>query len=104
MMNHIERLQEFLRESPNDCFLKHALALEYIKAGYDDKAGILFEENLGYDKNYLATYYHLGNLLVRKGQPEAAAAIYRRGMTVAREANDMHSFGELNGALTLLED
>lgn len=103
-MNHIERLKEFLRESPNDCFLKHALALEYIKSGDEEKARILFEENLDYDKNYIATYYHLGSLLARANQPEAAAALYRQGMAVAKAAGDMHSFGELNSALMLSED
>jgi len=103
-MNHIERLRDFLRVSPNDCFLKHALALEYIKAGDDENARILFEENLEYDKNYIATYYHLGSLLVRNEQPEAAAALYRQGMIVAKTAGDMHSFGELNSALMLLEE
>jgi Tfp pilus assembly protein PilF len=103
-MNHIERLKEFLRESPNDCFLKHALALEYIKRGEEEKAQKLFEENLAYDKNYIATYYHLGSLLVRNKQPEAAAAIFRQGMAVAKAAGDMHSLGELNNALMLLED
>ena len=32
-MEKIEKLRNFLKDSPDDPFLKHALALEYIKAG-----------------------------------------------------------------------
>ena len=34
-MERIEKLKEFLRASPADSFLQHALALEYIKTGDD---------------------------------------------------------------------
>ena len=32
-MEKIEKLKSFLNNSPEDPFLKHALALEYIKTG-----------------------------------------------------------------------
>ena len=36
-MERIDKLKTFLANSPNDSFLKHALALEYVKLG--DEAG-----------------------------------------------------------------
>ncbi len=103
-MSHIEKLKEFLKVNPNDCFLKHALALEYIKLNDDVIAQQLFEENLNFNPNYVATYYHLGKLLERKAAYNEAIQIYKDGIVVAQAQNDQHSKGELNTALLLLED
>lgn len=98
MNERIEKLKEFLKTSPNDCFLNHALALEYIKAGEDGDARQLFEKNLQQDPAYVATYYHLGKLLERLGDQEKAINIYECGMQQAKTAGDMHSYNELQGA------
>ena len=37
-MDRIEKLNEFLKDNPADSFVQHALALEYIKLGSDEKA------------------------------------------------------------------
>lgn len=98
MQDRIERLKTFLKESPNDSFLKHALALEYIKIGNDRDAKQMFESNLTADEAYVATYYHLGKLLERTGAQQEAISIYEKGMQVAKAAGDMHSYNELQAA------
>jgi len=98
MQDRIERLKTFLKESPNDSFLKHALALEYIKIGNDSDAKQMFESNLTADEAYVATYYHLGKLLERTGAQQEAILIYEKGMQVAKAAGDMHSYNELQAA------
>jgi len=98
MQDRIERLKTFLKESPNDSFLKHALALEYIKIGNDSDAKQMFESNLTADEAYVATYYHLGKLLERTGAQQEAISIYEKGMQVAKAAGDMHSYNELQAA------
>jgi len=98
MTDRIERLQAFLKESPNDCFLNHALALEYIKAGDDAAARNVFEKNLAHDAGYIATYYHLGKLLERAGTQQEAISIYEKGMIAAKAAGDMHTYSELQAA------
>ena len=45
-MNKIDQLKQFLKATPNDSFLQHALALEYIKLGNDEDAKLLFENIL----------------------------------------------------------
>lgn len=97
-MDRIIKLKEFLKETPGDPFLGHALALEYIKAGDDLKARELFENVLATHPGYVGSYYHLGKLLERTGEPDAAAAIYEKGMETAKQAGDNHAFGELRGA------
>ena len=37
-MERIEQLRKFLRDTPNDSFLKHALALEHVKLGDNETA------------------------------------------------------------------
>lgn len=97
-MNRIEKIQAMLAEDPLDNFLRHALALEYIKAGEDDKARTLFEEILTRDPAYIGSYYHLAKLLERNEKTEEAIKWYEKGMEEAKKAGDDHALGELRGA------
>ena len=98
MSERITKLKTFLQQSPNDCFLNHALALEYVKIGDEQQARTLFEKNLQHDPTYIATYYHLGKLLERVGEQDQAIATYERGMETSKAAGDMHTYNELQGA------
>lgn len=98
MSDRIARLKEFLKDSPNDSFLNHALALEYVKIEDDRAAKDVFEQNLAKHPDYVATYYHLAKLLERLNETKQALAIYERGMAIAKAANDMHSYSELQSA------
>lgn len=98
MNERIDKLNAFLKESPNDCFLNHALALEYVKAGDDTAARRYFEKNQQFDPTYVATYYHLAKLLERVGEQQQAIAIYEQGMQVSKKAGDMHAYSELQSA------
>ena len=97
-MERIEKLLEFLRASPDDNFLKHALALEYIKINDDARARELFEEILSRSPDYIGSYYHLAKLLERNGDAAGAIRWYERGMTAAKEARDQHAYNELQAA------
>jgi tetratricopeptide (TPR) repeat protein len=94
-MSRIFQLQQFLEESPDDNFLIHALALEFVKEGKEDKAAECFTKNLISNPAYIATYYHYGKLLERTGEPDKAIDIYREGMEIAKAAGDQHAFSEL---------
>ena len=65
-VTRIKQLKTFLQETPNDSFLQHALALEYIKINDDDAAENLFKNVLLNDPSYIGSYYHLAKLLERK--------------------------------------
>ncbi len=95
IMDRIEQLKNFLSQSPDDCFLKHALALEYGKIDDLENAHKCFEENLHFDETYLPTYYHLGQLLERMDREEEALKIYAKGMEIAHKAQDQHAYSEL---------
>lgn len=97
-MERIDKLKTFLEKSPNDSFLKHALALEYVKLGEEAGARQLFEEILTQDPAYIGSYYHLGKLLERTGEAQLAIEWYEKGMAAAKAAGDRHAYGELQGA------
>lgn len=97
-MDRIARLKEFLQATPGDNFLKHALALEYIKIGDDATARDIFEEILTQHPGYIGSYYHLAKLLERAGDTSAAIQCYEKGMEEAKKAGDKHALGELRSA------
>jgi Tfp pilus assembly protein PilF len=103
-MSRIETLLEYLRTTPNDSFLQHALALEYIKTGNDVEAKNLFENILAAQPSYVGSYYHLAKLLERQNNNSEAIAVYKNGMVHAKAAKDNHSYNELMMALEDLED
>lgn len=97
-MDRVEKLKDFLKQNPTDSFLKHALALEYIKLGDDAEAKKIFVEILDHDPGYVGSYYHLGKLLERNADPDGAIKVYKRGMDEAKKAGDNHAYGELRVA------
>ncbi len=103
-MERIDKLKEFLTATPNDSFLQHALALEYIKQGDDNDARLLFEQILQRDPTYVGSYYHLAKLLERAMDYEFAIITYKKGMEEAKKANDNHSYNELMMALEDITD
>lgn len=93
-----------LAHEPGDSFLQYAAALEYHKAGNEDRAIELFETLRTSDPQYLGTYYQLGKLYENRGLADQALAIYRQGKEIARQQNDHKTLGELSEAEMLLED
>lgn len=103
-MDRIEKLKEFLQASPDDSFLNHALALEYVKVGNDSAAKDLFEAILKREPGYTGSYYHLGKLLERNNNANDAIVVYKKGMEETKKADDKHAYSELQAALEELED
>jgi Tfp pilus assembly protein PilF len=97
-MERIEKLKELLKETPDDNFLQHALALEFIKKGEEEEARSIFEELLKKDEDHIGSYYHLAKLLERNDEKEAAIAWYEKGMARAKLSGDQHSYNELRSA------
>lgn len=103
-MERIGKLKEMLAANPQDSFLQHAMALEYIKAGNDVEARRLFEALLNHDEDYIGSYYHLAKLLQRNGEIENAIHCFEKGMEKARAAGDRHALNELRSAYEDLTD
>ncbi len=97
-MNRIERIKDFLETNPTDNFLRHALALEYIKVGEGKMARALFEAILTDSPEYIGSYYHLAKLLEQLGERELAIEWYEKGMSAAKMVKDQHAYNELQTA------
>lgn len=97
-MDRILLLKQYLEKSPDDAFLNHALALEYIKTNRDTEAIGLFEALLDRHPDYIGSYYHLGKALERAGRNTRAAKIYEKGLEVASRLKDQHAGSELQAA------
>jgi Tfp pilus assembly protein PilF len=100
-MEKITALTAFLVQNPDDSFVKHALALEYIKIGDLVQAEGIFKSIVADDPTNTGTYYHLGKLLVVQGQPSEAIEVYEKGIEICKQVGDQHALREL---LTALED
>lgn len=97
-MDRIETLKALLQQEPEDSFVRHALALEYVKRNDDAAARHLFEALLQQNPAYTGSYYHLGKLLERMGEKQLAADWYQKGMDQARKSNERHAYNELQAA------
>lgn len=97
-MDRIAKIKEFLVANPADNFLRHALALEYLKLGEDAAARELFEAILTESPDYVGSYYHLAKLLEKLEERELAIQWYEKGMAAAKQAGDNHAYSELQAA------
>lgn len=97
-MDRIDKIREFLQANPSDNFLRHALALEYIKAGKETDARVLFEAILHDSPDYIGSYYHLAKLLEKMEETSLAIGWYEKGMAAAKKAGDGHAYNELQAA------
>ncbi len=103
-MERIHKLNELLASSPKDCFLLHALGLEYVKIGEIEKALHSFMTVIETDENYVGTYYHLAKAFERLQRNEDAINTYEKGIEIASKLKDMHARNELQMALEDLEE
>jgi Tfp pilus assembly protein PilF len=97
-MDRIAQLNALLEKSPDDSFVQHALALEYIKRNDDATAKTLFEKLLRTNEDYIGSYYHLAKLLERTGEREQATAVYEKGLAKSKALGDNHTYNELLAA------
>ena len=104
-MNRIDRLKAMLIESPEDCFLLHALGLEFVKIHEPGEAVEAFEQVILTDPDYVGTYYHLAQTYFRMGEFEKAKKVFLQGIEVAGKLKDNHARNELQMAVDeLFED
>ncbi len=98
----LQKLLEFIKEQPDDLFLKYALAMEYLGLNDIEKAKYCFEEVLKVDKNHVAAYYQLAKIFEILNDETSAVSNYEMGLEQARKKNDMRSVREFNAAIDAL--
>lgn len=101
-MSRREKLEALLAESPEDTFLRYALALAHAAEGNSREAIARLEALLEDDSHYVPAYFQLAQLQVQLGQPEQARPVLTRGIEMARRAGDAHAEAEMTGFLEQL--
>lgn len=94
-INRLEKLLEFIKNEPNDEFLKYALATEYLRLNQVDKALEHYEDLVNNHPQYSGTYYHLGKLYEALDRKDDAVKTYEKGMEITKAKRDNHAFSEL---------
>ncbi|MEN0056621.1 MAG: tetratricopeptide repeat protein [Mucilaginibacter sp.] len=94
-LSRLDKLLEFIKNEPNDEFLKYALATEYLRINQVDKALYYYEDLIVNHPGYVGTYYHLGKLYEALNRKQDAITTYENGMKVTKEKRDNHAFSEL---------
>lgn len=99
--SRLEELKQFLKESPQDTFLKYAITMEYRKMGDAEKTLLGFEDLMTNHPDYLGAYYHFAKFLEEQGRQEEALNIYKSGMALAESQRNRHAYNELQAAYNL---
>ncbi|WP_429392320.1 tetratricopeptide repeat protein [Mucilaginibacter lappiensis] len=97
----MDKLLEFIKNEPEDEFLKYALATEYLRLNQADKALTYYEDLITNHPNYVGTYYHLGKLYEALNRKQDAINTYETGMKTAKLKRDNHAFSELQAVYRL---
>lgn len=95
---------QMLQETPDDGFLRYALALEEHKEGNLVAAIQLLEQLMASDPEYLGTYYQLGKFYEEANEAAKAIGVYKRGLIQAKQIRAFKIENELKEALNNLID
>ncbi|MBI1221840.1 MAG: tetratricopeptide repeat protein [Bacteroidetes bacterium] len=102
----LEQLLALLKTEPEDAFLNHALAMEYLGMGEEQKAIETMEKVIHFHPDHTGTYYHLGHALLRANKRDEALAVWQLGIQKCKELKKQHHLAELQSAYNevLFED
>jgi tetratricopeptide (TPR) repeat protein len=95
----LQMLEEALQATPNNAFLRYALALELANAGRAEEARQQFQHLLQEHPDYAATYYQAGVFHAKCGRVEEAREILTKGMQVTGRQGNTHAQQEIQAAL-----
>ncbi len=102
-MSRREQLEALLADSPEDTFLRYALAMEFASEGDHEKSLELHQELINGEPPYVPSFFMSGQQLAILDRPESAREVLTRGIAEARQQGDNHAAAEMSEFLTSLE-
>ncbi|WP_020526967.1 tetratricopeptide repeat protein [Flexithrix dorotheae] len=93
----LKKLYEFLENDPHDPFTIYAIASELVFEK-PKEALKYFTRLLNEHPDYVATYYHAAHLFVELGNREKAEEVYKKGIAICQEKQELHALAELQSA------
>lgn len=102
-MSRLPQILHLLNESPEDPFLRFALAKEYESSGQTEEALHAWAWLLDHAPEYNGFYYHYVKLLHAMGQTEKAIEILHQGLKITLQQGDRHAHNELMGLRDMMD-
>ncbi len=103
MINRLSSLLELHKKDPSDSFVIYGIALEYISANDYQKAEEYLSFLLKNDPKYVPAYMQYAILKEKTNEIEEAKRIYREGIIIAKELNELKAAREMEEFLSELE-
>jgi len=101
-MTRREKIEERLRDDPNDLFLNYSYAMELAKVADVAGARQAFQKVRSLDPNYVPAYFQEGQMLAHAEEIENAREILNQGIVIARQVRDDHALAEMTDFLDSL--
>jgi tetratricopeptide (TPR) repeat protein len=101
-MTRRQRLEQMLKENPDDPFLLYGLAMDQQSAGEDEAAVAGFDRVHAVDPSYVAAYFQKAQILARLSRTDDARDTLRAGIAAARATGDDHAIAEMSEFLNSL--
>ena len=103
MINRLNSLLELHKKDPTDSFVTYGIALEYISANDYQKAEDYLSLILKNDPKYVPAYMQYAMLKEKVNEIDEAKRIYKEGIIVAKDTNDLKAAREMEEFLNDLE-
>lgn len=102
-MSRREQLETMLADSPNDTFLRYALAMELDNDQEHERSLELHQGLIADEPPYVPSFFMSGQQLVRLDRIEEARDLLTQGIVVAKSQGDLHAAGEMREFLASLD-
>ena len=102
-MSRREQLESMLAESPDDTFLKYALAMEWESEQQHEKSLQLHRELIAGSPPYVPSFFMMGQQLANLDRIDEARTAITAGIEQANLQGDAHAASEMTMFLTTLE-
>jgi hypothetical protein len=103
-LERIKQIKSLLEESPEDPFLYHAMAMEYLSVSDDKLAEFYFLQAMDKGRDYPAAAYQLGLICYRNQNISMGLSIVEKGIQSALLLGDQKMASELRALHRELSD
>lgn len=97
-----EKLEDMLKEEPQDEFLRYSLAMELEKEGDHEGCLTMFGNLMTDSPPYVPAFFMAAQQQIRLGKVDTAKSYLRDGIEQARSQNNLHAAGEMSELLQSL--
>ncbi|MEC8557648.1 MAG: hypothetical protein VXZ82_21815 [Planctomycetota bacterium] len=101
-MSRREKIEDMLKDEPQDVFLRYSLAMEMSSAGEVEEALDLFSTLANEKPPHVPAFFRSAQILADNDQVNESRRFLREGIEIARALGDMHAAGEMGEMLAEL--